>query len=104
MKKTLIVTTLAVGLSMTAFAAPDCTMPPASKCFMMPDAQSSRQNITWISPTCCLAADNIKADVSSLNSKAGVLTSGKTAEAKGKTTVTYSTRGGDIRTSTVTAQ
>lgn len=109
MNKTLIITGLALSLGVThalvAGTKEKCEMPPASKCFMMPKSdQSSRENLTWIGPACCYAADNIKADVSGQNSRAAASSVGDaTAEKVGSTTVKYSERGGDVRVKTVEA-
>jgi hypothetical protein len=107
MKKVLLVTGLVLSLGTTnvllAGSAAKCEMPPASKCFMMPKSdQSSRENLTWIGPACCYAADNIKADVSGQNSRASTLSvGGATAQKVGTTTIRYSEKGADTREATV---
>ncbi len=99
--KTKIIAIIGLATASFAFAGSTtekCPMPPASECFMMPSTQHSKANLVWIGPACCVPADNITADVSSLNSKHAVLSvGGATAEKIGTTTIVYSEKGGDFR-------
>jgi hypothetical protein len=107
MKTTKLILGLVVGLGFTnlAWAGMDmkCASQENSQCFMMPKStQDSKANVTWIGPACCYPADNIKADVSSQNSRASLTQVGK-ADAKkiGTTMTTYSEKGADVRSTEV---
>jgi len=77
-----------------AGSSADCTMMPGS-------SQNTRENLVWIGPVCCYPADNIKADVSSQNSRYALTNPAKSAQTIGKTTIVYSSRGEDVRESTI---
>lgn len=106
MKKNSLIIGLAFSLSITTLGfandSSSCSAVSESKCFMMPTTQDSRANLTWIGPVCCRATDNMKADLSSQNSRHGVIATGKaTATQIGTITTVYSEKGSDSRVATI---
>lgn len=95
MKTMIIAATVTLAFGSFSFAGEaTCPMPPASKCPMMPDSsQNSRENLVYVAANCCKPGNNIKADISTQNSRQAVLTSGSVSPKTGTTFTVYSEKG-----------
>lgn len=102
--RTLLALATLSGASYVYAGNTDCKMPPDPSCDMQPNGQNSRDKLVWQGPLCCLPGDNVKADVSTQNTRYSLTNPTKPGYVWGESKITYSKKGGSVKEGKVSNQ